>query len=223
MFSHICLYKEKIRSIPEISSYNSNIKKMMVRNKILDNIKNGKENNLVLGSGHSLGYKDNDFPDFISTDQDELDLVNRFEIIQYIPKESISTILANHVLEHIYPDLVWNVFENIHFMNKKGGYLVLCVPDLNSFESIYFKNKEQAILFQPKAGHHIYFSLESLTYILSEIGYNITPLYYHNRNGEAIKNNNEFRILEKLKLRKYIEDMIKIGSYAVCVASTKIK
>lgn len=219
----MCRNKEKIRSIPQIASYNVNKKKMMVRNKIMENIRNGKKNNLVIGSGHSLGYIDKNFPDFISTDQDELDLINRFEITQYIPKESISIIFANHVLEHIYPEFVWSVFENIHYMNIIGGYLVLCVPDLNSFKSQYFNTKEQAILFQPKAAHYVYYTFESLKYILNDIGYEVTPLYYHNKNGEAIENINEYYKLEKLNLKKIIQASIKSDMYGVCVKCKKLK
>lgn len=71
-----CLNNIKIKSVPFISSYNINIKKIKVRKTIIENIKKNVTNNLVVGSGHSLGYNDKNIPKFISTDQDELDLVN---------------------------------------------------------------------------------------------------------------------------------------------------
>lgn len=194
---------------------------MMVRKKIQDNIEKRVENNLILGSGHSLGYREKEFPNFIATDQDELDLMNRFEITQYIPNESIDVIYANHVLEHIYPEEVWNVFENIKFMNKPEGYLIFCVPDLNGFKSQYFNNKEEAIIFQPKAAHHVYFTMESLTFILNNIGYEVTPIYYHDKKGFAVRDINGLSLLEKLKLRKYIEDSIRSDPYGVCIYSKR--
>lgn len=194
---------------------------MKVTNTIIENLKNGKANNLILGSGHSLGYNDNNFPDFISTDQDEIDLINRFEITQYIPKESISIILAHHVLEHIYAQEIWNVFENIHFMQKIGGYLVICVPDLLSPTSRFYKNREEAIIFQPKASHHVFFTSESLTYVLHETGYEVLPIFYHNENGKLLRNNNTLNLLESTKLKKFIQNSIRWSTYQTCIIGKK--
>lgn len=212
----------KIKSLPSISKYNINKKKMNVRQRIIHNLKLKKESNLILGSGHSFGYNDQSFPDFISTDQDELDLINRFEISQYIPKESITTILANHVLEHIYPEEIVSVFINIHFMQKNNGTLIFCVPDINSYSSQYYNSKDEAIIFQPKASHYILYSYESLDNILHKIGYKTYPIYYHVNNREIYGNNESYNILKEIKLLDYIQRSIKSDPYALCVICKKL-
>lgn len=188
----------------------------------MQNIEDKIQNNIVLGSGHSLGYKDNNLTNFISTDQDELDLLNRFEITQYIPKQSITVLFANHVFEHIFPDALWNVFQNINYMNKIGGYLILCVPDFNSYTSQYFKSKDEAMIFQPKAGHFIYFTIESISYILHESGYEVKPIYFH-INNIGVRNKDINSILDEFRLRKFIEDRLKSDPYSLCVSSKKVK
>lgn len=196
---------------------------MKIRKIILENIKHNISSSLIVGSGHSLGLVDTNLPEYISTDQDELDLINRYDITKYIPQASILNILANHVMEHIYPEEIWNVFNNIFFMQKAGGYLVICVPDLLSPNSRHYKGMEEAILFQPKASHFIFFSLESITYLLSKIGYEVIPIYYHNEKGKTIRNNNSYNILDKIKLTKYINRSISGARYELCIAGKKIK
>lgn len=131
------------------------------------------------------------------------------------------TILAHHVLEHIHPEEITKVFENIHFMHINGGYLVICVPDLHAPNSRYYSTYKEAIIFQPKASHYIYFSLESLTYLLHNTGYNVNPIYFHNKNGEAKIINIFSDILESIKLRKYIERSISANNYSICIIAQK--
>lgn len=64
--------------------------------------------------------------------------------------------------------------------------------------------------------------MNSLKYILNEIGYKVTPLYYHNKNGKEIKNTIDFKILEKMNLRKFVENSFLYAAYEVCVACTKL-
>lgn len=126
------------------------------------------------------------------------------------------------MLEHLFPQNIMNALNNIRFMHKKGGYMIICVPDINCYTNKYYKSKKDSIIFQPSAGHYIFFSLKSLIFLLDHTGYESHPIYYHDNNKAYYGSNKTFNILEKLKLKQYIERSIKVTSYEVCVLCRRI-
>lgn len=82
------------------------------------------------------------------------------------PEESFDIIILFHVLEHL--DDPSNVLKKVKTLLKKDGYLLIEVPNIESFESRLFRSKWVGI----SAPLHLYhFSRKSLKSMLEKCGY----------------------------------------------------
>lgn len=84
------------------------------------------------------------------------------------PEAYFDTIILWHVLEHVCDPMI--LLQEIRRILKPGGKLWIAVPNMDSFQSHFFK-KHWFHLDIPR--HRFHFSLFSLTRLLSSCGFNI--------------------------------------------------
>jgi predicted SAM-dependent methyltransferase len=80
---------------------------------------------LILGAGQTS------FEGWISTQETDLDLLNRNDFEKNYKENSIDAMLAEHVWEHMTKEEGIVAATNCYDYLKEGGYLRVAVPDLN--------------------------------------------------------------------------------------------
>lgn len=161
-----CSYIKQIKgSYPLPIGNNLNLL-MKLRRIILLKLNSSKKVNLVIGSGISYNYKNKTISDeWIHTDQDVLDITNRYDITQYLIPYSVDYIIAMHVFEHITYYNIFNSLLNLKFLLKQRGKIIFCLPDINANYSSYWNNYTHGVIAQPLYGHRVFYSYKSLKYI----------------------------------------------------------
>jgi predicted SAM-dependent methyltransferase len=142
-----------------------------------------KENNrVVIGAGE---YNNN--PDWLQTQETELDLLKRTDWEKKFRTHSLEAILAEHVWEHLtYEEGVTAAKICFEFL-KPGGYIRCAVPDA------FFRNEEYQKIVQiggpgpkdhPAASHKIVHNYKTLTSLFEEAGFSVMLLEYCDENGD---------------------------------------
>lgn len=218
-----CNYIKQIKGIYPLPMINTKKSLLKLRQILLDNLKNNKDVNIVIGSG--IVYKNNVnnvAQNWINTDEDTLDITNRYDITQYLIPNSVNNIIAIHVFEHIsYYDII-NAFINLKYLLKPEAKIFLCLPDLNARISNYWKNYTDAINKQILYGHRVFYSLKSLQFVAQNSGLKYYPLSYHMSNGDRIVNNTNYRFFENMDIKQHMIDMINCDKgYSLCAVLQK--
>lgn len=69
-----------------------------------------------------------------------------------VPTEGAHAVLSSHTHEHLNDFDVLQGFREIHRVLKKGGFLVMNVPDLMEIAKLVLQGKVDEVLYQSKAG-----------------------------------------------------------------------
>ncbi len=129
--------------------------------------------NVVIGGGQTS------YQGWIFTDRDFLDITNPGEWGRLFTPNSIDRLLCEHVLEHLSEaDCRIALTESYGYL-KPGGLMRIAVPDGNRRDAAYV-----AEAAPPNAGHQIFFTLETLTPLVEEVGFTVTPLEYFDRDEQ---------------------------------------
>lgn len=97
----------------------------------------------------------------------------------HFPHESFDVVTMWHTLEHLPNPKA--TLEEIHRILKKGGLLVVAVPNLNNFTTqiLYLLAKGKKLMLfsnQAKEWHLYHFSCQTLSYILKKTGFEIIKI-----------------------------------------------
>ena len=130
-----------------------------------------KSLNLVIGGGQTS------YEGWISTDRDFLDVTKPSQWAALFRPESIDRILSEHMLEHLSEDQAKITLRECHRYLKPGGLLRLAVPDGFRRDAAYVTEAAP-----PNDGHQVFYNIETLTPLLSSLGFTVTPLEYFDRN-----------------------------------------
>lgn len=142
---------------------------------------------VVVGAGE---YSNN--PDWIQTQESELNLLNEDHWKSRFKVNSIEAILAEHVWEHLTYEEGKAAALNCFNYLKPSGYIRCAVPDG------YFPDKDYQKGVQvggpgpsdhPAASHKIVHNYKTLKSMFEQAGYKVNLLEYCNENGEFIYNN----------------------------------
>ncbi|MCH5586658.1 SAM-dependent methyltransferase [Shimazuella sp. AN120528] len=136
---------------------------------------------IVIGAS---SYRNN--PDWIHTQKDDLDLLNRGHWLEQFEKNNISAILAEHVWEHLtYEQGIQAATTCFEFL-KPGGYIRCAVPDGNFPDQMY----QQLVQIggpgpkdHPAATHQIVFTYQTLQKMFHTAGFQTKLLEYCDENG----------------------------------------
>mgnify|MGYP003461924463 FL=1 len=132
-------------------------------------------NKIIIGAGKTT------FDGWVSTQEDELDLLNRQSFLNNYKENSIDAMLAEHVWEHMTLDEGKIAAKNCFEFLKPGGYLRCAVPDAN------FRNEAYQQLVQiggpgptdhPAFSHKIVYDYKTFIEVFEEAGFKVELLEY---------------------------------------------
>jgi len=129
--------------------------------------------NVIIGSGEVA------IPGWFETDMAVLDITSRSDWRRLFKPASIDRLLAEHVLEHLSIDENETALRLCHTHLKSGGKFRIAVPDGNRRDADYV-----AEVSPPKDGHKVLFTLDSLSELVEDAGFEVTPLEYFDENDE---------------------------------------
>ncbi|MDR4937999.1 SAM-dependent methyltransferase [Rossellomorea marisflavi] len=141
-----------------------------------------EELKVVIGAGP---YHNN--PDWIHTDELELDLLIEETWKRTYEVSSISAILAEHVWEHLTAEEGLEAAKRCYRYLRKGGYVRCAVPDG------FFPDEEYQHIVQvggpgradhAAASHKIVHTYKSLTEMFSQAGFEVKLLEYCDEDGQ---------------------------------------
>jgi predicted SAM-dependent methyltransferase len=142
-----------------------------------------KDTRVIIGAGE---YNNN--PDWLLTQEEDLNLLNRSMWEKQFKEESITAILAEHVWEHMTYEEGISAAKNCYDFLKPGGYIRCAVPDG------YFKNEEYQKTVRvggpgpkdhPAASHKIVYNYKTLKQMFKEAGFQVKVLEYCDENGKS--------------------------------------
>ena len=158
-----------------------------VKRKILK-YKISKSENLkiVIGAGNTR------FPDWISTDKEELDTPKEADFFYFFSNKKIDNILLEHVVEHIlYTDFI-KMLEIVKKFLKNGAVIRIAVPD-KYHPSEYVRKLVGVRGQEPGAEDHKYFyCIEDFEKIAKQTGYKLVPIEYFDKEGYFHTTNYDF-------------------------------
>lgn len=129
--------------------------------------------NLMIGGGQ-LSYEG-----WIFTDRDFLDVTRPADWQALFTPDSLDRVLCEHMLEHLTPAQAEAALRECYRYLKPGGLLRLAVPDGHRRDAAYV-----AEAAPPNDGHQVFYTVETLTALLSSLGFVVTPLEYFDREEE---------------------------------------
>ena len=135
---------------------------------------------IIIGAGKTF------FDGWISTQEDELNVLNREHFSKKYKYQSIDAILAEHVWEHMTEDEGIIAAKNCFDFIKPGGYIRCAVPDA------YFKNEWYQNMVQiggpgpkdhPAFTHKIVYDYIRFKRVFENVGFIVELLEYCDDNG----------------------------------------
>jgi len=123
--------------------------------------------NVILGAGTTQ------FPNWLQTDKELLDVTSPSDWRALFEPDSIDSVLSEHMLEHLSEEEARITLAECYRYLKPGGLFRIAVPDGYRKDSAYV-----AEVSPPRDGHKTLFNIDSLTALLENVGYKVTPLEY---------------------------------------------
>lgn len=135
---------------------------------------------IIIGAGNT------EFDDWESTQESELNVLNRTHFENRFEKESIDAMLAEHVWEHMTEDEGVEAAKNCYDFIKCGGYIRCAVPDKN-FHNEWYQNMVQVggpgPIDHPAYTHKILYDYKTIKTVFEKAGFSVELLEYCDENG----------------------------------------
>jgi predicted SAM-dependent methyltransferase len=136
--------------------------------------------NLILGAGKTS------FNGWISTQETELNLLNRQDFENQYKAESIDAMLAEHVWEHMTEEEGVIAAKNCYDFIKCGGYLRCAVPDAN-FRNVKYQQMVQVggpgPIDHSAFSHKIVYDYKRFKNVFEKVGFEVELLEYCDEDG----------------------------------------
>lgn len=136
---------------------------------------------VILGAGASVQNG------WISTQEDELNVMRRADFARITEPESVDAFLAEHVWEHMTEEEGRNAAANCFAYLKPGGYLRCAVPDAN-FRNAAYQQMVQVggpgPIDHPAKSHKIVYDYRMLVAVFRDAGFEVTLLEYCDERGD---------------------------------------
>ena len=138
---------------------------------------------VVVGSG------DTGFDGWINTDYPALDICSQSSVRSYFRENSVKSILAEHVWEHLNHDQAKRALSNCKWMLQKNGYLRIAVPDGAHPDPAYIDMVRPGGSGLGSEDHKVLYTLRSLSELIEEVGLKAQPLEWFDEAGKFHFNN----------------------------------
>jgi predicted SAM-dependent methyltransferase len=112
-----------------------------------------------------------------------LNLLKPQEWLTFFKEDSISTILAEHVWEHLTPEEGKIAVSTCYRFLKKGGRLRIAVPDGLHADPVYIEHVKPGGTGAGADDHKILYTYKIMTNVLEEAGYTVQLLEYFDEAG----------------------------------------
>jgi len=122
---------------------------------------------VVLGAGSS------DFPGWLQTDKELLDVTSPSDWRALFEHNSIDTLLSEHMLEHLSEEEARIALNECLRYLRPGGLFRIAVPDGYRRDPAYVAEASP-----PNDGHQVLYNVDTLTALLQSVGFSTTPLEY---------------------------------------------
>lgn len=123
-------------------------------------------------------------PDWFGSDIGFFDATRETAWEALVGREGVvDRLLAEHVFEHIPPELIPAVLENAFRYLKPGGTIRIAVPDGHSPSPDYIRNVEPGGIGPGADDHKQLFTIESLSAALEAAGFRVEPGEWFDRDG----------------------------------------
>lgn len=135
---------------------------------------------VVLGAGGTT------FNGWVSTNENELNLLSRSDFEKIFNKQKAAAMLAEHVWEHMTIDEGMLAAKNCYDFLDEGGYIRVAVPDIN-FKNEWYQNMVKVggngDPSHPSYTHKIVYDYKTLTAVFESAGFSVELLEYCDENG----------------------------------------
>lgn len=136
---------------------------------------------VILGAGNA------NYEDWISTQENNLNLLNRSDFYKWFQtEESVDVFLAEHVFEHLTVDEGVKAAKNLYQFLKKGGYARIAVPDVN-FNNEWYHNMCKpggpGPVEHPAHTHKVFYDYKTLVSVFKTAGFEVDLLEYCDEEG----------------------------------------
>ncbi len=136
---------------------------------------------IILGAGNT------NFEGWISTQEDELNLLNRKDFEAKFEENSIDAMLSEHVWEHMTKEEGIRAAKNCYEFLKEGGYIRVAVPDKN-FKNEWYQNMVKVggpgPIDHPAYTHKIVYDYLTLKEVFESVGFEVELLEYCDEEGK---------------------------------------
>jgi predicted SAM-dependent methyltransferase len=136
---------------------------------------------VILGAGKSK------LEGWISTQEDELNILLESDWLKAYKYESMDALLAEHVWEHLTLEEGIIAAKNCYKFLKPGGYLRCAVPDSN-FDNEWYQNMVQVggpgPIDHPASGHKIVYNYKQFVEVFKKAGFKVDLLEYCDENNK---------------------------------------
>lgn len=143
---------------------------------------NRKPVRVVVGSCYTY------FAGWIHTDINTLDILKLENWEKYFQKDTIDNILAEHVWEHLTPEMGKLAFENCYRFLKPGGFLRIAIPDGYHASPEYIEWVKPGGTGNGADDHKVLYNYQSLSKVLEEVGFKVRLLEYFDENRKFHRN-----------------------------------
>lgn len=132
---------------------------------------------IIIGSG---GIKQRNW---ISTDKTQINLTNRQSWMKFFSPDTIDSIMAEHVWEHLNTDDASFAVQNCKEFLRSGGYIRIAVPDGYSPDAKYIDQVKPMGSGFGSEDHKTLYNYKSLSDLFCSNGYKVKFLEYWDENG----------------------------------------
>ena len=154
------------KAVKQLSLYKQLIRKRQ-QWKLRKEISTASPLRVMLGAGPIR------FDGWIQTDKEILDVSSPDDWMVLFTRNSIDSLLSEHMLEHLTEDEARTALTECHRYLKRGGLFRLAVPDGYRRDLTYVKE-----VAPPNDGHQVLYNIDTLTALLQSVGFRTTPLEY---------------------------------------------
>jgi predicted SAM-dependent methyltransferase len=158
--------------------YIKTFKKTISLTQLINAKTSNKPLRLVIGSGYTI-YKD-----WIITDINTLNITNSKDWNKYFNINSISSILAEHVLDELSFEERNMALQNIFNYLRSGGNFRIAVPDGYHPDPNYINYVKPGGTGSGAEKHKVLYNYNTLSKILKSFGFTPQPLEYFDESGK---------------------------------------